>query len=51
VAKFSRPTLDARADQRHGIHEFGVQIALHDLRGNRRGPQAQRFADVRFHFR
>ncbi len=46
VAELHRPTLDARADEGHGELKFGVDVALHDLRGDGRGAEAQLLADV-----
>ena len=46
VAELHRPTLDARADERQRELEFGVDVALHDLRGDGRGAQAELLANV-----
>ncbi len=51
MAKFRRPTFDARADQRQGGDKLGVQIALNHLRRDRRGAQPQFLADICFDLR
>ena len=45
MAKFHRPAFDARADERERGLKFRVDVALHDLRGDGRGAQAEFFAD------
>src|SRR5208282_1875516 len=44
VAEFDGPTLDARADEGKRGLKFGMDVALDDLGGNRRGTQAELFA-------
>src|ERR1035437_9076963 len=51
MAEFDGPTLDARADEGECGLEFSVEVALHDLRGDGRGTQAELFADKIFHTR
>src|ERR1035437_9875757 len=51
MAEFDGPTLDARADEGARGLEFRVDVALHDLRGDGRGTQAELFADKIFHTR
>ena len=51
MAELHRPAFHARADQRERVHEFRVQVALHDLRGDGRGHKAEFFADKIFHAR
>src|SRR5204862_8181246 len=49
VAELDGPALDARTDECQRIHELGVNVALHDLRGNQRRAQAEFFAYDGFH--
>ena len=48
MTELHRPAFNARADQRERVHEFGVEVALHDLRGDGRRAQAEFFADEFF---
>src|SRR5262249_4936185 len=45
VAELDGPALDARADQSHCVHELGMDVARHNLRGEVRGAQAEGLTD------
>ena len=47
VAEFGCPALDAAAGDGERGEELGVAVALEDLRGERRGPEAEGAADMR----
>ena len=51
MAELRRPTFDARADERECADELGVDVALDDLRGDRRRTQAELLANERFDLR
>ena len=46
VPEFDCPTLDARSDKRKRGLEFGVNVALNNLRGDGRGTQTEFLANV-----
>ena len=47
MTELHRPAFDARADERQRELKFRVDVALHDLRGDGRGTDAQFLADKR----
>src|SRR5690606_26032734 len=51
VAKLHRPTFNTRADERHRGLKFGMNVALHHLRGDGRGLDAKFLANVSFNAR
>src|SRR4030095_3159333 len=51
MTKFGGPTFDARSNKRQVRHKFGVNVALHNLRGDGRGLQAEFLADKLFDIR
>ena len=51
VAELNRPTFDARADEGQRGLKFGMDVALDDLGGNRRGSQAELLAHGGLDFR
>jgi len=50
VTKFRCPAIDAGSDHGQRRHKFGVAVALHDLRRERRRFQSEFFADGAFNF-
>src|SRR5205085_8607103 len=51
MSKLSGPTFDAGGDEGEMGHEFGVDIALDDLRGDRRRLEPELVANELFHAR
>src|SRR5579859_942695 len=51
MAELDRPTFNAGGDERERVDEFGVEVALDDLRGNGRRTETKLFANECLHTR